>query len=185
MSPVAAPDLSQTPPQLVVALEHVRPGAAQLLKLTRFPFPLNTDAWDGYPTARARVLASFRRNEGNAIVLAGDSHAAWANELDDAQGRVAVEFGATSITSPGFGDYFVRGGMDFGALVRARNPQIKWTNQRSHGFILLTLTHQQAKAEFFKVSTIESKQYQTTLDASFTVAPSSGAGIGAITPAHT
>ena len=185
MAPVAAPDLSQAPPQLVAALEHLRPGTSQLLKLTRFPFPLNTDAWDGYPGCRARVLNAFRRNGGNAIVLAGDSHAAWANELDDAQGRVAVEFGTTSITSPGFGDYFIRGGMDFGALLRARNPQIKWTNQLSHGFILLTLTKQQAKAEFFKVSTIETKQYQTTLDASFTVAPNTGQGIGAITPAHT
>ena len=111
--------------------------------------------------------------------------AAWANELDDSHGRVGVEFGATSITSPGFGDYFIRAGMDFGALLRARNPQVRWTNQLSHGYILLTLTRQQAKAEFFKVTTIESKQYQTTLDASFTVAPSAGQGIGAITPVHT
>jgi alkaline phosphatase D len=185
MAPVAAPDLSQTPAQLVAALEHARPGTTQLLKLTRFPFPLNTDAWDGYPAVRTRVLDAFRRAGGNPIVVTGDSHAAWANELDDSHGRVGVEFGTTSITSPGFGDYFVRAGMDFGALLRARNPQVKWTNQLCHGYILLTLTRLQAKAEFFKVSTIESKQYQTTLDASFTVAPSAGQGIGAITPVHT
>jgi len=93
MAPVAAPDLSQTPAQLVAALEHARPGTTQLLKLTRFPFPLNTDAWDGYPAVRARVLDAFRRAGGNPIVVTGDSHAAWANELDDSHGRVGVDQG--------------------------------------------------------------------------------------------
>ena len=182
MAPVTAPDLSQTPAQLAAALEQVRPGVTQLLKLTRFPFPLNTDAWDGYPGARERVLSAFRRAGGNAIVVTGDSHSAWANELADQDGRVAVEFGTTSITSPSDAEYFSRAGMDFGALLRARNPQVKWTDQSCHGFILLTLTREQAKAEFFSVSTILSKQYETRLDAAFTVAPESGAGIGAITP---
>ncbi len=181
MAPVMAPDLSQTPPQLLAALERVRPGTTQLLKLTRFPFPANTDQWDGYPSSRARMLETFRRNGGNAVVVSGDSHAAWANELNDAQGRVGVEFAGTSITSPGQGAYFP--GMDFGALLRARNPHIKWTDQTDHGFILLTLTKTQAKAEYFVVSTIQTKQYQTRVAATFTVAPNAGAGIGAINPA--
>ena len=184
MAPITAPDLSQTPPQLAAALERVRPGVTQLLKLTRFPFPLNTDAWDGYPSARARVLAAFRRAGANPIVVTGDSHSAWANELSDSQGRLAVEFGTTSITSPSDAQYFSRAGMDFGALLRARNPQVKWTDQNCHGFILLTLTREQAKAEFFNVSTILTKQYETRLDAAFTVAPEAGPGIGAITPTH-
>ncbi|MBI3439958.1 MAG: alkaline phosphatase D family protein [Proteobacteria bacterium] len=182
MAPVMAPDLSQTPPQLQAALERVRPGTTQLLKLTRFPFPANTDQWDGYPASRARVLEAFRHNNGNAIVVSGDSHAAWASELNDAHGRVGVEFAGTSITSPGQAAYFP--GMDFGALIRARNPHIKWTDQTDHGFILLTLTKTQAKAEYFVVSTILTKQYETRVAASFIVAPNSGQGVGAITPAH-
>ena len=126
------------------------------------------------------MLELFRRNGGNAVVVSGDSHAAWANELNDAQGRVGVEFAGTSITSPGQGAYFP--GMDFGALIRARNPHIKWTDQNDHGFILLTLTHSQAKAEYFVVSTILAKQYQTRAAAAFTVTPNTGSGIGAITP---
>ncbi|MBS0385805.1 MAG: alkaline phosphatase D family protein [Proteobacteria bacterium] len=180
MAPVLAPDLSQTPPQLVAALERLRPGVGQLLKLTRFPFPANTDQWDGYPASRARVLEAFRRNGGSAVVVSGDSHAAWANELADAHGRVAVEFAGTSVTSPGEAAYFP--GLDFAGLLRARNPDIKWTDQTDHGFILLTLTRTQAKAEYFMVSTIQAKQYQTRIAATFTVAPNTGAGIGPITP---
>jgi alkaline phosphatase D len=183
MAPVMAPDLSQTPPQLAAALEHLRPGATQLLKLTRFPFPLDPDAWDGYPAARARVLASLRANASNALVISGDSHAAWANELDDGRGRVAVEFGGTSITSPSQAVYFQRSGVDYAAGLKARNPDIKWTDQLSHGFIVLTLRHDKATADYVTVSTIQSKQYDARVSATFTVAPTPGPGVGPLTPA--
>ena len=39
------------------------------------------------------------------IVVSGDSHSFWANDLHDAAGkRIAAEFGTTGITSPGYGD---------------------------------------------------------------------------------
>ncbi len=183
MAPVAAPDLSATPPALAQALERLRPGITQLLDLTREPIPLNTDAWDGYPAARARVLAQMRAGGGNTIVVTGDTHTAWANELNDAAGRVAVEFGANSITSPSDAEYFAAAGIDFSAGVLARNPHVKWTDAAGRGFILLTLTRSEAMAEFFTVSTILAKQYETARLAAFTIAPDEGPGIGALTPA--
>jgi alkaline phosphatase D len=183
MAPVNAPDLSGTPAALADALERLLPGVKQQLKLTRFPFPLNTDSWDGYPAARGRVLAAMRAAGGNAIVLTGDTHTAWANEINDADGRVAVEFGATSITSPGDGEYFAPFGIDFSAGVRARNPHVKFTDAIHRGFLLLTLTPERATAEFFTVSNILSKEYETERAAAYTVAPEAGAAIGAITTA--
>ena len=184
MAPVAAPDLTATPPALAQRLEQLRPGVTKLIALTRYPIPLNTDAWDGYPAARARVYAKLREANGSAIVLSGDSHTAWANELNDAQGRVGVEFGATSITSPSDAQYFEGSGVDFSGGVRARNPHIKWTEAMNRGFIKLTLTKRYAQAEFHTVSTIRSKDFATATAASFTVAPNAGAGIGPITPAQ-
>lgn len=183
MAPVDAPDLSATPAPLAQALEHVRPGVTQLLKLTRFPFPLSMDSWDGYPQARARVLQAVRAAGGNALVITGDTHTAWANEISDEAGRVAVEFGATSITSPSEAEYFTPFGIDFAAGVRARNPHVKWTDPSHRGFLVLTLTREQALAEFFAVSTILSQSYETTRVAAFTVAAQAGAGPGAITEA--
>jgi alkaline phosphatase D len=182
MAPVNAPDLSATPPQLAAALEHLRPGVTQLLKLTRFPFPVSTDTWDGYPAARERVYEAIRAAGGAALVVSGDSHAAWANELDDSEGRVAVELGTTSITSPSDGAFFSASGMDFAAGVRARNPHVKWADFVNHGFLVLTLTKQLATAEFFAVSTITTKHFETSRVAAFTIAPASGPGVGAITP---
>lgn len=183
MAPVDAPDLSATPPQLAAALERLRPGVTQLLKLTRFPFPLNTDAWDGYPQARARVLAAMRAAGGNALVLTGDTHTAWANEISDEQGRVAVELGATSVTSPSDADYFAAAGIDFSAGVRARNPHVKWTDALHRGYLLLSLTPEQATAEFFGVSSIQSKDYEEQRLAAFTVAADEGPGVAAIAAA--
>jgi alkaline phosphatase D len=183
MAKVDAPDLSETPAPLAAALERLRPGVTQLLKLTKFPFPLNTDAWDGYPAARARVLASLRAAAGNALVLTGDTHTAWANEIDDGQGRVAVELGATSITSPSDADYFAPFGIDFAAGVKARNSQVKWNDPLHRGFLLLTLTREQATAEFFTVSSILAKQYEVARGAAFTIAADAGPGVGAIVEA--
>lgn len=181
MAPINAPDLSASPPALAAALERLRPGVSQLLKLTRFPFPVTTDTWDGYPAARARVFDAFRSAAGNTLVVTGDSHTAWANELDDGQGRVAVEFGGTSITSPSDASYFAAAGVDFGAGIQARNSHVKWIDPMNHGFIVLTLSKEQALAEYFAVSTITSKDYETSRVAAFTVAPNEGPGVGAIT----
>ncbi|MGE0741570.1 MAG: alkaline phosphatase [Hyphomonadaceae bacterium] len=181
MAPLDAPDLSAAPVPLVAALERLRPGVGQLLKLTRFPFPLNPDAWDGYRASRARVLQAIRAAGGNTLVLTGDTHTAWANEIADGEGRLAAEFGTTSITSPSEGDYFAAAGMDFGAAIRARNPQVKYTDPMHRGYLLLTLTKAQALAEFFTVSTILAQQYEVARGAAFTVAPDDGPGVGEIT----
>ncbi|MEJ0060760.1 MAG: alkaline phosphatase D family protein [Terricaulis sp.] len=182
MTPIIAPDLSQTPAPLAAALERLRPGVTTLLGFTRALIPLNPDAWDGYPAARARVYEMFRASSGNALVLSGDSHSAWASELEDAQGRVAVELGTTAITSPSDASFFVQAGVDFGGGIRARNPHIKWTDQLNRGFLILSLTKTEATAEFFTVSTVTSKEYEVARAAAFTIAAAEGPGVGAITP---
>ena len=45
--------------------------------------PLNLDAWDGYPLCRDRVKAMLSRDKTNPVVLAGDTHNAWAFNLLD------------------------------------------------------------------------------------------------------
>ncbi|MEZ5994951.1 MAG: alkaline phosphatase D family protein [Hyphomonadaceae bacterium] len=174
VAPVNAPDLSATPPALAAALERLSPGVTQLLKLTRFAFPASTDTWDGYPAARDRLLAAIRQAQANVVVITGDSHTAWANELNDAEGRVATEFGATSITSPSDADYFVSAGVDFAGGVQARNPHVKYVDPIHRGFLVLTLTQEAAQADFFSVSTITSKQYETARTAAFRVTSGSG-----------
>lgn len=183
LAPLNAPDVSAAPPALLAALERLLPGVSRLIRLTRFPFPINLDSWDGYPASRDRVLAMLRQAGASALVLTGDTHTAWANEVSDAQGRVAVELGATSITSPSESDYFAPVGMDFGAAVRARNPHVKFHDGIGRGYLRLTLTPERALAEYMTVSAIQSRQYEIARTAAWAIARDEAGGIGEIGPA--
>lgn len=178
MAQVNAPDLSATPAATVAELEKLQPGVGKFLQLTKFGIPLSLDTWDGYPAQRARVLDILARADANPIVVTGDSHAAWASELSSADGktRVAVEFAGTSVTSPGGGNFL--SGVDLDSAVVAANREVKWTDQKNRGFLVLTLKKAEAVAEFFTVSTVTAKAYETTLAASFRVKPERGVGVG-------
>ncbi|MFZ4600952.1 MAG: alkaline phosphatase D family protein [Caulobacterales bacterium] len=179
MARVDAPDLSALPEPIIAAVEKSFPPLRKFLALTKLGMPMNLDAWDGYPAQRDRLLETFLRSSPNTLVVTGDTHAAWANELDVKRGgaRAGVEFGTTSVTSPGFGDLFK--GVDFGGAIMGKNPVVKWTDQVARGYLLLTLTKSQAKADFMKVSNVLSKDYKLEVEARFKVA-AQREGTGAI-----
>ena len=159
--------------------EDYRKPVAQLSALGGYNLPYNLDAWDGYPVDRERVYGAFRAAGAHPLVLAGDSHAFWANELHDASGtRVAAEFGATGVTSPGAGDVIKGVPLDQGFMTR--NPEVKFTDQAAKGFVLLTLTKAQAKAEMIAVSTILSETYEAKALKTFTVTPTNGGGVSGL-----
>jgi alkaline phosphatase D len=64
-----------------------------------------TDDWNGYPASRARLLQHIHEARvSNAVVLGGDIHAFWANDLkldfkNPRSPTVAAEFVGTSISS--------------------------------------------------------------------------------------
>lgn len=60
-----------------------------------------TDAWDGYPLARARLLQQLAQAR-NPVVFSGDIHSFWNNDLQlDPSRTIASEFVTSSITSDG------------------------------------------------------------------------------------
>ncbi len=66
---------------------------------------LNYDQWDGYPVARARLLASLdTAGIQNLIVITGDIHLAAVAHLRNEEASVGVEFVTTSISSGGLID---------------------------------------------------------------------------------
>lgn len=180
MAEITAPDLHAAPERAKAAAEAALPGARQLMAFTRFPIPLSTDSWDGYPRARGRLYDMLRRIDGNLIVLTGDSHAAWVNELKREDVRIGVELGATSITSPSAGDVFAPAGVDFTAGIAARNPDVVWNEQTKRGYLRLTLERERALAEFISVSSIASKSFRVDRDAGFVIRPSQEPGMAPV-----
>jgi alkaline phosphatase D len=145
--------------------------------------PWGADMWDGYPADRQRFYALVEKARANAIVVSGDSHAFWANELFDAETggkRVAVEFGTAAITSPGPGESIAA--FPLGEAFAKFNREVLFNNQTAHGFLLLTLTHSQATGELLAVSSIKDKAFTTKPIATYHVTPGAS-GVSALRPA--
>lgn len=97
------------------------------------------DDWSGYPAARARLLGAIERHARNrAVVITGDNHANWVNELraDGASAPIATEFLGTSISSGGDGAERL---MYLPEASFAENPQVKWHNNR-RGYVSCEVT---------------------------------------------
>ncbi|WP_029418204.1 alkaline phosphatase D family protein [Brevundimonas bacteroides] len=148
--------------------EAVQPGIRQVIQLYRLGVPFSLDSWDGYPAGRERLYAAFAEAEVQPIVLAGDSHAYWVNELKDSAGaRRAVEFGTSAISSPSVGDAVAP--LPLGPLLSANNDEVVFCDQSAKGYLLLTLTPERAEAKLQSVSTILAKPFETRTVATFAV----------------
>ncbi|MBI1685934.1 alkaline phosphatase D family protein [Caulobacter hibisci] len=186
MARVAPPNLKATMgaekfDALIAALpDYAKGRVAGSVAMSAYDIPSNLDAWDGYPVDRQRVYDIFKASKATPIVLAGDSHMFWANELWDDAGssRVAAEFGATSITSPGYGDLMP--GAPLGEAFVERNKEVKYAHPSAKGFVLLTLEKGRATGELVAVSTILSTDYTTSVLKTFVVTPADGGGVKAL-----
>jgi len=166
MARVKGPNIEQMLPpaqvaQMVAGLpEDIRPQVEAAIQLFKLGLPFNLDSWDGYPAGRERLYETMKQAGVEPIVLAGDSHAFWVNELYDNGGqRRAVEFGTSSISSPSPGDHI--GGLPLGLALEAANPEVKFCDQSAKGYVMLTLDRDQAVGELRAVSTILAKPYET------------------------
>ena len=147
----------------------------------RAGLPYNLDSWDGYPPARERLYESFRAAGSRPIVLSGDSHAFWANELFDAHGALAAaEFGTSAITSPSVGDSLPA--IPLGPLLAERNAEVLFCDQRAKGYVRLTLGRDAVRADFIAVP-IADERYAPTALASFEVGRETDARIRQLSPA--
>lgn len=123
--------------------------------------PWNMDAWDGYPAARDRLLKSAQEAHANLLVLAGDSHNAWAFDLDRNGQRVGVELAGHSVTSPGAeGSIRWRRPADLARDTVARNPQLKWCDTAQRGYLAVELTPKAATGEFRFMATVRQRGTQ-------------------------
>lgn len=148
---------------------------SKLDSLTRFgelELPDDIDIWEGYPAARERFYDLAKTaGASDLLVLSGDSHSFWANQLfDENDGAMGVELGATGITSPRSILALGEEGMKrYDELNAAHNKEIVWSDGRHRGFIKLSIDHEKAHAEFIAVSNVEARQYTSQLVRSFDI----------------
>ncbi|HTE47112.1 MAG TPA: alkaline phosphatase D family protein [Gemmatimonadaceae bacterium] len=94
---------------------------------------VSMDQWSGYPAARDRLLNAIGKHAPNrTVVITGDIHSNWVNELHSDFARqdrpvVAAEFVGTSITSGGDGS---DRNLNATPSVMSDNPHLKWQSNR-------------------------------------------------------
>jgi alkaline phosphatase D len=140
------------------------------------PLPLNRDAWDGYPAARDRVFAAVVESDRDLVVLTGDVHSSWAQDLATDftaynvvthTGSVGVEAVAPGITSGG-------GVVELADNLAAATPHIKWANSALRGFVVMRASHDELTAEWHLLpeGAIESETFVgPTVEGTFAVRP--------------
>lgn len=148
----------------LVGKAQSKPGelsASECAILAQPAIPYNLDAWDGYAMARETLFALSRALDKNLVVLAGDTHNAWANDLLDYRGnRIGVEFAVASVSSPGLEEYFPS---ENPALVAAGLESLigplVYANTGDRGYMVVTATASECRCDWHFVSTVKHEDY--------------------------
>ena len=127
---------------------------------------LATDEWGGY-AAEQRAVTAALADIDDVVILTGDAHASYANEvpldpdtyaLD--RRAVAVEFVAPGVTAPGLTKVIESQGLAGATLLEpafiannaAANPWIRYYDGTVNGYGLLDLSPQRARYEFWQLA---------------------------------
>ncbi|MEE2732534.1 MAG: alkaline phosphatase D family protein [Pseudomonadota bacterium] len=147
--------LAQTNP------EQLTPEQWAVLQAPSIPY--NLDAWDGYFVEREIVLETALSLDKNLVVLAGDTHNAWANNLRTVSGvNAGVELATSSVSSPGLEGYFPNEDPDaLAAGVTQLIEPLQYANLQHRGYLVVRFSPEQCIGEYRYVSTVKSDVYDT------------------------
>jgi alkaline phosphatase D len=129
---------------------------------------VSSDAWDGYPDARDRLLGTIADNGlRSCVVLSGDAHTSYVCDLkrnfDDPQAPpVATEFCGTSIATRG------RAQSATDAVVR-ENPHILYGDSAHRGYWVLDVTSERCTARLRVIDDASDRQAGVMTAATFLV----------------
>lgn len=174
MGKVLTPDFSKVASESVIArVEPDWAGVRDFLTLSKYEMPMYPDSWDGYPAARERFYSALcDAGVNDMLVLTGDAHEFWVNDLraDDGE-KVGLELVTSSVSSNTLSAYMGGVTSQHNMLVTRKNKDSRFYNAEHSGFIDLTLTPQSATVVMRAVDTVASRDYSAFEVVRFTVTP--------------
>lgn len=151
---------------------HVIGNQVMFAPLKVFGQALNQDQWDGYPAERTKIIRHLSDNGiNNMVVLTGDIHTSWANDIphpdstytaSTGKGSAAVEYVCTSVTSGSFITFPVPGN-----IIPSLVTHVKYAELSKRGYLLLDVTPQKVHGDWIYMSTITSKNFTSSTAASW------------------
>ena len=172
MGRLLTPDFSPYIDETALKLIEVDwPEVRDFLTLSKYNMPLYPDSWDGYPVARENFYAALNKAGLNdMLVLTGDAHEFWVNDLTSEAGqKVGLELVTSSVSSETLTAYLGDGVPEHNLLLTQKNEDARYYNATRSGFIDLTLTPKKAAVVMFNVDTVMSRDYTLSETASFTL----------------
>lgn len=129
-------------------------GQQVMMAALEIPFvgivPATEDAWNGYRWERNNLYDSVLVNNiENLVVLTGDIHTSWANNLAKGGDKIGVEFVCTSITTQNSPFGFPA------SVITGANPHIKYADLVRHGYYILDINQERVQVDFNYVGDIE------------------------------
>jgi alkaline phosphatase D len=149
------------PQQIMMARVDRMPGDTELFGM---------DIWSGYEVARRRLMEFLAtRRPANPIVLTGDIHSNWVNDLkvdyeNENAPVVGTEFVGTSISSGGDGVDT----QDSTAAMLLENPWVKFFNAQ-RGYVRCSVTADQCVADYLVLDYVTRPGSPISTRASFVV----------------
>lgn len=155
------------------------------LRIKPIPFgptyAANVDQWDGFPAQRQRLFdAVLSNNIDNIVVLTGDIHTSWANDLpyvsgvnynnsnvNAVVGSAGVEFVGTSVTSPGLPDAL--SAIVTPTTAKTNNPNIRYVELNKKGYVIVDVNQTRTQGDFYYVATIDSSNSTSNFDVAWYV----------------
>jgi alkaline phosphatase D len=159
------------------ALDWLKPDAPDMTKryvqagvtLASVGLPTNLDNWGGYPAARARFLKAAQAANANLVVIAGDSHNAWAYNLAQDGRPAGVEFAGHAVTSPGYESSTAADPKVIARALVETNSELKWCDTSRRGYMALTLTPDTVRNDWVFVDTVRTRTPAASIGYSATV----------------
>jgi len=148
-------------------LEETKPEYRPILKMMQTlagdNLPFNLDAWDGYWACRERVFDALLEHGVNPLVLAGDTHNAWAFNLANDQAQpVAVELGTPGVNSPGLETYLATEPDVLARAMQDASSELYAVDTAQRGWSELVLTPESATNQWHFVSTVLDRDFTVT-----------------------
>jgi alkaline phosphatase D len=120
-----------------------------------------SDSWAGYPPARERLFSALAKHRtANPVVLTGDIHSFWVNDLESAAGRpVGVELVVSSIATSTY---------DKSAHLPL-NPGAKFHDGLHNGYVRCELTRDRLRADIVTIDDREDPRSARSVAATFEI----------------
>jgi alkaline phosphatase D len=160
LSAKATPAALRTPMQLALMDTKTNPKLGY-----------NLDAWDGYIVARESLLGAAAQLGKKLISLAGDTHNAWHSKLSlmglanpaMAGMKVGEEFATSSVSSPGIEAYLSLPPAQIKGIFEGVVDDLRWMDPSRRGYLKMIFTANEARGEWYFVSTVSEKNYSVSL----------------------